>query len=283
MGGLTLPWVKPKVLRHPTAHAILLVLSAAALAPIVVLIMNSLRSTEAIAGSPLGFPSVPLWSNYPSAWDTAGYSVAFRNSLIVSGCTVIGVCTFAGLAAYGLARLQIRGGGVVVVYFLIGLTLPAELFLTPLFILFVHLHLVDNLFGLILVYWALYMPFGTLLLRSFFVSLSPEFEEAARVDGCREGQVLWRVVIPMAWPAVVSLAVIVAVWSWNEFLFAVTFLTNSNVQTVAVRYYRFMGLYSANLADVSVAGVLVCCLPVLFFIALQRKFVQGLSAGGLKG
>jgi raffinose/stachyose/melibiose transport system permease protein len=286
MGGLGVPRArrkKRKALRHPVAHGILLVLCATALAPICILLLNSLRSDTAISGAPLGFPTSPVWSNYASAWDTAGYSVAFRNSLIVSASTVAGVCTFAGLAAYGLARIRVRGSGIVLVYLLIGLTLPAQLFLTPLFIAWVHLHLNNNLFGLIFIYWGIYMPFGTLLLRSFFISLSTEFEEAARVDGCNELQVFRRVVVPMAWPALVSLAVIVAVWSWNEFFFAVTFLTNPNVQTVAVRYYRFLGIYSSNLADISVGGLVVCCVPVAFFILLQRRFVQGLAAGGLKG
>jgi raffinose/stachyose/melibiose transport system permease protein len=286
MGGLNVARAgrkKRKALRHPLAHAILLVLAATALAPICILLLNSLRSNEAISGGPIGFPSSPVWSNYTSAWDTAGYSVAFRNSLIVSASTVLGVCTFAGLAAYGLARIRVRGSGLVLVYLLIGLTLPAQLFLTPLFIAWVHLHLNNNLFGLIFIYWGIYMPFGTLLLRSFFISLSPEFEEAARVDGCNELQVFRRVVVPMAWPALVSVAVIIAVWSWNEFFFAVTFLTNPNVQTVAVRYYRFLGIYSSNLADISVGGLVVCCVPVSFFILLQRRFVQGLAAGGLKG
>jgi len=271
-----------KHIQHPFAHGILLVLVAAALAPLGVLSLNSLRSTDAIAGGPLGIPFSPIWSNFTNAWDTAGYSVAFRNSIIVSVSTVVGVCVFSGMAAYGLARLRVRGGGIVVVYFLIGLTLPAQLFLTPLFIAWVHLHLTNNLFGLIVIYWGMYIPFGVLLLRAFFVSLPPEFEEAARVDGCNEFQVFSRIVIPIAWPPVVSLAVIVAVWSWNEFLFAVTFLTSSNVQTVAVRYYRFLGIYSSNLADISAAGILVCCLPIAFFIALQRRFVQGLASGGLK-
>ncbi len=274
---------KPRALQHPVAHGILLVLAATALAPICILVLNSLRSDTAISGGPLGIPASPIWSNYPSAWSTAGYSVAFRNSLIVSASTVAGVCTFAGLAAYGLARIRVRGSGAVLVYLLIGLTLPAQLFLTPLFIAWVHLHLNNSLFGLIFIYWGIYIPFGTLLLRSFFISLSPVFEEAARVDGCSELQVFGRIVVPMAWPAIVSLAVIVAVWSWNEFFFAVTFLTNPNVQTVAVRYYRFLGIYSSNLADISVGGLVVCCVPVLFFILLQRRFVQGLAAGGLKG
>ena len=286
VGGLAVTAIqrkKPRALQHPVAHGILLVLAATALAPICILVLNSLRSDTAISGGPLGIPASPIWSNYPSAWSTAGYSVAFRNSLIVSASTVAGVCTFAGLAAYGLARIRARGSGAVLVYLLIGLTLPAQLFLTPLFIAWVHLHLNNSLFGLIFIYWGIYIPFGTLLLRSFFISLSPVFEEAARVDGCSELQVFGRIVVPMAWPAIVSLAVIVAVWSWNEFFFAVTFLTNPNVQTVAVRYYRFLGIYSSNLADISVGGLVVCCVPVLFFILLQRRFVQGLAAGGLKG
>lgn len=270
---------------HPVAHSVLLILSAVSLAPLVVLVSNSLRTMTAISNSPLGLPGTRLqWANYPSTWDVAGYSVAFRNSLIVSCGTVIGVCLLSALSAYGLTRLRMRGGNAVILYFLVCLTLPAQLFLTPVFIAWVHLHLTNSLFGLILIYWGMYVPFGTLVLRSFFLSLPPDFEEAARVDGCNELQVLRRIVVPIAWPAVVSVAVIVAVWSWNEFLFAVTFLQSSNVQTIAVRYYRFVGLHGfENLAEISTGGVLVCCLPVLFFLVLQRRFVQGLSAGGLKG
>ena len=264
-------------------HGILLVLSATVLAPIVMLATNSLRPTASIALQPFGLPLPPLFSNYVSAWNTAGYSVAFVNSLIVSSVTVLGVCTFSGLAAYGLARLRIRGGGAVLTYLLIALTIPSQLYLVPIFIAWVHLHLTNNLFGLILIYWGMWTPFGVLLLRSFFISLPADFEDSARVDGCNELQVLGRVVLPISWPSLVSLAVIIGVWSWNEFLFAVTMLTNQSVQTVAVRYYRFNGQYTTNYADVAAGGLLACSVTVLFFLLLQRRFVQGLAAGGLKG
>jgi raffinose/stachyose/melibiose transport system permease protein len=264
-------------------HGILLVLAATALAPIAVLATNSLRSNDAMLVHPFGWPLPPLFSNYVSAWDTAGYSVAFVNSLIVSGGTVLGVCTFSALAAYGLARLRVPGSGIILTYLLIALTLPTQLYLVPVFIAWVHLHLTNNLLGLIFIYWGMWTPFGVLLLRSFFISLPVDFEDSARVDGCNELQVLRRVVVPIAWPSLVSLAVIIGVWSWNEFLFAVTMLTNESVQTVAVRYFRFNGIYSTNYADVAAGGLIACSVTIFFFLILQRRFVQGLSQGGLKG
>ncbi|MFZ0217667.1 MAG: carbohydrate ABC transporter permease [Candidatus Dormiibacterota bacterium] len=264
-------------------HLVLIVLCLFVLVPVAILAADALRSSGAIKAQPIGVPAPPLWQNFAGAWTAAGYGAAFVNSLVVCAIAVAGVLVLAALSGYGLARMRVRGSGFFVVYYLIGLTLPAQLYLTPLFIAWVHLDLTNNLFGLAIIYWGNYTPFSVLLLRSYFLSLPVDFEEAARVDGASELQVLRHVVAPLSWPAIATVAVMVGVWAWNEYLFALTFLNIPSAETVAVRFYAFTGQYISNFADIAAAGVMMVIPPVLLFLLLQRRFIQGLSAGGLKG
>lgn len=264
-------------------HFVLIVLGLFVLIPIAILAMDALRSSTDVKTSPIAFPTRPLWSNFPNAWQAAGYTQALLNSVIVCALTIFGVLVLSVLAGYGLARMKVRGSGFFVVYYLIALTLPAQLYLTPLFIAWVHLDLTNNLFGLAIIYWGNYTPFSVLLLRSYFLGLPVDFEEAAKVDGATEFQVLRRVIAPLSWPAVATVGVMVGVWAWNEYLFALTFLNVQSSETVAVRFYAFTGQYISNFADIAAAGVMMVVPPVLLFLLLQRRFIQGLSAGGLKG
>ena len=162
------------------------------------------------------------------------------------------------------------------------LTVPPLLYLVPLFYLWTRLHLINTLPGLILIYSALYLPFGIFLLRAYFINLPHEIEDAARIDGCSEWQTFVRVIVPLSWPAFTSVALIVAVWSWNEFIFAITFLPSQDMQTVAVRYATFTGQWVSNYAYISSAGVIMILPAVVLFLLLQRRFVEGMTAGGLK-
>jgi raffinose/stachyose/melibiose transport system permease protein len=156
------------------------------------------------------------------------------------------------------------------------------LYIIPLFVIWRRLNLTDNLLGIIIIYCAIYMPFSIFLLRSYFLGLPTEIEDAARVDGCGELGVFRHVIVPLSWPAFASVAVIVGIWSWNEFLFAITFLHSPETSTVAVRYTAFTGQYSANYAQISAAGVIMMAPAMGLFLLLQRRFIQGLVAGGLK-
>lgn len=272
-----------RILGISVRHFVLILFGLFVLLPIAVLAMDSLRSSTAVKTTPIGFPAQPLWSNFPGAWQAAGYTQALLNSVIVCALTIAGVLILSVLAGYGLARMKVRGSSFFVVYYLIALTLPAQLYLTPLFIAWVHLDLTNNLLGLAIIYWGNYTPFSVLLLRSYFLNLPVEFEEAAKVDGASEFQVLRRVIAPLSWPAVATVGVMVGVWAWNEYLFALTFLNVQSSETVAVRFYSFTGQYISNFADIAAAGVMMVIPPVLLFLMLQRRFIQGLSAGGLKG
>jgi raffinose/stachyose/melibiose transport system permease protein len=277
---------RPRWRRHTSmlwlVHLPLLLLVVATLAPLFVLFVNSVKTDMDIKADPLGLPNSIQWGNFVAAWNTAGYTIAFRNSLIVSGATVLIVCLTGGMCAHAMANLKLPGQNMVLVYLLLALTVPPLLYLVPLFYLWTKLHLINTLPGLILIYSALYLPFGISLLRAYFINLPHEIEDAARIDGCSEWQTFVRVIVPLSWPAFTSVALIVAVWSWNEFIFAITFLPSQDVQTVAVRYATFTGQWVSNYAYISSAGVIMILPAVILFLLLQRRFVEGMTAGGLK-
>lgn len=166
-------------------------------------------------------------------------------------------------------------------YYLCASTIPNILYLAPLFAIWHRLGLVDTLQGIVLIYAAVYMPFGIFLLRSFFAGLPAELGDAVRVDGCGDLGVFLRIVAPLSRPAFGAVALIIGVWTWNEFIFAVTFLHSDGTETVAVRFNAFVGQYVSNYAYMA-AGAIMVMPAVLAFLTLQRRFIAGLTAGALK-
>jgi raffinose/stachyose/melibiose transport system permease protein len=271
--------------RTPTGlgqYAVLILLALFVLWPFVTLIFNSLKTNSDIGTSPLTVPTHPKFNNFSTAWTEGHFSVTMRNSLIISLGTVIGVCVISGLAAYALSQLKLPGGSGAIAYLFIGSALPVQLFLVPLFYLWTKLHLTDSLFGLILIFWATDSPFATLLLRSFLIKIPKDFREAARLDGASEVQTLWRVVLPLAWPGFLTVALISFLLSWNEFFFAITFIHNPNLRPISTSFLAFQDQFSTNWGLTSAAALFMLVPVLVMFLFLQRRFVSGLTSGGLK-
>ena len=273
-------WIPPTVF---VRHAIVAALLIFTLIPLAILFSNSLRSTQEIMRFPLGLPTNPVWSNFASAWEAAEFSRAFRNTVLLVVLTVPAICAIAAMSAYALARLNPPGGDVIATYYLLAMTVPAQLFLVPLFVGWTRLHLTNNLIGLAMVYWALHQPFAIFLLRSYFLSLPVELEDAARIDGCSEFQVLTKIVLPLSGPVMATLAVILTVWTWNEFHFATTLLPVPIVRTIALSFVAFTAEWETDFAQQSAAGVIVALPVIVLFLALQRRFTQGILQSGLNG
>ncbi len=263
-------------------HIPLLILLFTALAPLYILIINSLKSDLEIKAHPFSLPTALHWENFTHAWQVAHYSVAFRNSIIVCALTIFVVCLFGGLAAYGMVRLPVPGNQIMTVYYLVGITVPALLYLVPLFVIWTRLHLTNNVLGMVPIYAATHLPFSIFLLRSYFIGLPVEIEEAARMDGCSDWGVFGKIVVPLSWPAFASVGLIVGIWTWNEFLFAMTFLQEDATRTVTAQYSRFTGQYVTNYADIAAAGLIMILPAMILFLLLQRRFIQGMAAGSLK-
>jgi raffinose/stachyose/melibiose transport system permease protein len=264
-------------------YVILVLLALFALGPLVIMIFNSLKSSAEIGRNPLGLPLSPVFENFPAAWTQGDFATTMVNSIILTGGTVVGVCIIAGTSAYAMARLDLPGTDAVLLYLFVASAVPFQLFLVPLFFLWSTLQLTNTRFGLIVIYWAIFSPLGTLLLRSFLVRLPRDFEDAARIDGANELQVMLRVVLPLSWPGLLTVALVSGVAAWNEFFFAITFIQDNNLKPVTTSFLAFQSTYSQEWGLTSAAAIYIILPIVVLFLILQRRFISGLTAGGLKG
>lgn len=264
-------------------HVILILLWIFAVGPLVVLAFNSVKKTAELGRNPLGFPRDIVLGNFAKAWDVGNFSTTTRNSGILVVGTVAGVLILGGMAAYSLSKLNLPGSGPLTLYLLVGTSLPIQLFLVPLFFTWKRLGLVNSLFGLILIYIAINSPFAIFLLRSYMIQLPSDFEDAARVDGASEWQVFSRIVVPLSWPGFLTVGLVVALSVWNEFLLATVFLTDQNLFTVVTSYANFATRFGRDWTLTSAAAVMMVVPVIVIFLSLQRRFVEGLTQGGLKG
>lgn len=267
--GKVLPWV------------VLGVLALYALAPLVVFGFNSLKSTREIASNPLGLPADWNWSNFTVAWEQARMGTALLNSGIIAVASAAGVALIASMAAYALTRLDLPGKGGWIVWLLVSSSLPIQLFLVPLVSWWSFLGLYNERVGLVIIYWAVYSPFATLLIRSFMIGVPDEYLEAARIDGAGELRLFFRIVLPMVWPGVLTAALVAGLQAYNEFMLAVTFLQDREAQPVALSLYSFQQGFTTDWSLVSAAGVIMALPVVILFVLAQRKFIEGYASGGL--
>jgi raffinose/stachyose/melibiose transport system permease protein len=263
-------------------YAILTLLAAFALLPIAVLFMNSVKTNIEISANPLGFPMEIHLENYSEAWESGNYATTVRNSAILVAGTVLGTLIVAGLGAFALARLKLKGSNIIAFYFLIGTSVPAQLYMVPLFFMWKQLGLVETRLGLIIVYIAQMSPFATYLLRSYMIALPEEFMEAARIDGASNFQILRHVILPLSWPGFLTTGLVVGLGVWNEFLFAVTFLHLPELKPVSTSLYAFQSRYGRYWELTSAASVIMLLPVLILFLMLQRRFIEGLTQGGLK-
>ncbi len=251
--------------------------------PLLLMLLNSLKSRVEIAMNPLGWPGRVALSNYVDAWREGALGQALANSAKVSLLTVALTCAVASLAAYALARRRVRAWGVLSVYLLVCTTVPVQLFVIPLFFIFHRLHLVNNLAALSIIYTALYTPFAIFLLRTYFLGIPVEMEDAARVDGASEWAVFTRILLPLVSPGLITVALVVGLWSWNEFLLAVTFLQDEALYTATVRFYGFSGRFVTEWGKMMASAAILTVPVVTIFVLLQRRFIEGMVSGGIKG
>ena len=264
-------------------YVILVILALFALGPLVILVFNSLKSKAEIGRNPLGLPLSPVFENFPEAWTQGDFATTMVNSTILTVGTIVGVCIIAGTSAYAMARLNLPGTNAVLLYLFVASAVPFQLFLIPLFFPWSTLNLTNTRFGLILIYWAIFSPLGTLLLRSYLVQLPRDFEDAARIDGANELQVLLRVVLPLSWPGLLTVALVAGLATWNEFFFAITFIQDNNLKPVTTSFLAFQTNFSQDWGLTSAAAIYIILPIVVLFLILQRRFISGLTAGGLKG
>jgi raffinose/stachyose/melibiose transport system permease protein len=251
--------------------------------PLVQLVLNSFRSNNEIQTFPIGFPDKFVFVNYPETWVRGGYGRAFLNSIITGLGTIFIVLVLIGLAAYGLSKLEFKGKNFFIAYFLMAMSIPTFAYLIPVYFIFDRLKLTNSLLGIILLYAGRNIPFNLLLLRTFLLGIPRELEEAAKVEGCTELAAFLRITMPIAKSIFLTITLLIFLNTWNEFLFANTFLISNETRTVATRFIRFTSEFSTDFSKIFTAGVITITPIIVLYLCMQKEFIEGLTSGGVKG
>ncbi|MGF2950370.1 carbohydrate ABC transporter permease [Microbacterium alcoholitolerans] len=271
---------RPPVTASGLATNTLLWLYAAfAISPLLLMVLNSLRTTQDMAQRPLGLPLPPNFDSYVRAWVTASFETYFLNSIVVTVCSVLLSTGVSLMAAYAFARTSSKALKTLEGVFLSGLMLPVYLAILPLFYMLDAARMTSNLLSLILIYGALGIPFSTFVLASFFRQLPIELDEAARLDGAGPFQTFWRIHLPLVRPAIATVVVFRFVPVWNDFFYPLILIRDQTKYTLPVGITRFFGEYQTDWATLF-AGLTLATIPlVVLFLVATKQIVSGLTAG----
>jgi ABC-type glycerol-3-phosphate transport system permease component len=232
---------------------------------------------------PRWIPAHPTLANY---WNELNPTLGtyFLNSIIVGLCSAVVATLTGALAAYGLARLRFRANTAILMFFMASLAFPIPLLMISMYILFVKLHLLNTYASLIIGHTVVTLPVAVWLLKSFFDQLPAEIEEAAFVDGASPAYTFFRIVMPMAKPALTASAIFVFVTSWNELLFGLTFISSNDMRPLPAGIsMSFLTEFEGAWSDMMALAIIVSIPIFLLFLFFQRAFMQGVTAGAVKG
>lgn len=254
-----------------------------AMAPLAWLFITSIKPVEEIITFPVRYlPSRVTLDNYVGALMETNFPVYFKNSMIVSLSTAVTTTTLSVFAGYSLTRFRFRGRRLTLLMFLITQMLPVAVIIVPLFLIFSRFGLINNLFGLVLVYTVLNIPYCTLVIRGFFQRIPITLEEAAQIDGCTRLQGIVRVVLPVMRAGIISTGVFAFIGAWNELFFNSTFINSEANKTIPAGINMFIGKYNIDWGMISATGILALIPVGILFSIIQKYLVSGLTAGAIK-
>jgi raffinose/stachyose/melibiose transport system permease protein len=262
--------------------AVLLGALALSLAPgLYMLSLSFMDNPQLFSGRVVPWPPHP--ENYPRAWVASNIGRLYWNSIYVSTVSMVVTVAISALAGYGLGRIRFAGRGLVYGIVLVGLTIPLQIALIPLFMNLRMLGLINTPLALIGPYTAFGLAFGTYIMKGFFQGLPRELEDAARLDGAGELSIFAWVMLPLTRPALATVAIFIFLQNWNEFLFALTFVTEGRMRTLPTGIYALLSSEFYGNYPILAASLVLFSLPVLvLYFLFQQQFIEGLTAGALK-
>ena len=263
-------------------YLLLIACTLVAIYPLVGVVLASLYP-QGRGSSPTGFALPPTfaWHNYVDAWDQGGFGASFTTSFIVAAVMVPASVGLSVVAGYAFATMKFRGSKILFYLFILGLIIPTEATIVPLYYDIRAIGLLDTNWALIILETSGELAFGVFWMRAAFLSAPSSLLEAARIDGASSFRTMWHIMVPFAKPAILTLAVLTFADSWNEFFLALVFTVNH--MTAPAGLASFSGKYTTNVALVS-AGAAIVAVPILIvFIVFQREFLRGVLTGAVKG
>ena len=260
----------PSPIWQVCTYAVLLLVVLVAVFPAIWMLSTSIKlPTEQYDIPPQIIPDTPTISNYVNVLTNSKMYQAFVNSVIITVCVVAVTLFISILAGYGLSRYKFKGHGVLKIALLFGQMIPSVVIIIPLYFIMADM--------------ALTIPMGMIMLSSFFETVPKELEEAAKIDGCTGIGALFRVVLPIAKPGLISVAIYTYIHAWEEFLFALNLSTSTRTRTLPIAIHMFAGEFSVDWGSTMAASAVVAFPVLLIFLSCNKYFVKGMADGAVKG
>jgi raffinose/stachyose/melibiose transport system permease protein len=270
-------------LRAALLQAICVVVGLAIVVPVLFGVLGGFKDNGQLSTRPFGLPSPWVTENYTDILSSLGFWLPLGNSILVAAVSTLLVVLAAAMAAFIFARYAFRGRELLFTLFTMGLMFPFAVAILPLYILLRELNLLDNPLGVILPQAAFGLPVTIIILRGFFRTIPPDVEEAATLDGCTPFGFFWRILLPMARPALATVSVLAVVASWNNFMLPLVVFNDPDWWTLPLGVNQFRGQYAADTARI-LAYVVVAMVPaLLLYVVAERQLVSGLTSGATKG
>jgi multiple sugar transport system permease protein len=267
-------------------HGILVCISLAFLVPIIWMVITSLKAnSQVFTWPPIFIPNPALWGNYPQALKVSNFGRYFFNTVFLSFWVILGNLISCSLVAYGFSRIEWKGRDVVFIIVLSTLILPDQVTLVPLFIIFKKLNLVGGGYKgylpLILPAW-FGRAYFIFMMRQFFLGIPKELSDAARIDGCSDLGILWRIILPLSKPAMIAISLFSLIGTWSDFLNPLVYIREPAYYTISVGLSNFQNRYMTQWNQLMAAAAMMTVPVLVVFIIAQKQFVQGISMTGLK-
>ena len=262
--------------------AMVLILVAFILLPVFYMVMMSFKSSSEIVQNPLGLPASLNFDNYRNAFSKMNYVRSVLNSVGITLSVTVLVSFIGALAAYPLARHTNPLARALLLLMALGLSTSNFVTITPIYVIFRDIGLLDTYLGLILAFTALNLPLAVFFYTGFIRGIPLELEEAARLDNCSDFRIFWHVIRPLLGPATATLSLFVMLMVWNDFTYPLLLLTDETKFTVMISVYRFVGNHNLTPSDLFPAAVLGSLPLLVLFIFFQRRIVSGVTAGAVK-
>ena len=257
--------------------------AAVVVTPLVMAVLSGFRTNPSLVARPIAWPDPFTTDNYADILGSRTFWQQIFNSVMVMLLTTALVLSLSSAAAFVIARIQFRGKEPLFNFFTLGLLFPLPVAILPLYLLLRQMGLVDSLWGVILPQVAFGLPFNILLLRSFFIAVPRDLEDAAYVDGAGPLEFLLRILLPLVRPALAAVAVLTMVTSWNNFFLPLVVLNSENLWTLPLGVTQFQGQYITDWAKVLAYVSLALVPAIIFYLVAERQLVAGLTAGSVKG
>jgi raffinose/stachyose/melibiose transport system permease protein len=266
----------------PLTYGLALAVAAVSIAPVAYVILSGFRTTGQLVTSPVGLPNPWVFDNYTRVLGDAAFWRLVLNSAIVALTSTLGVVTLGVCAAFVLARYRFKGREGLYLFFTLGLLFPAGAGILPLYLMLRDMNLINNYFGVILPQIAYALPLTIVILRPFLLAIPGELEDAASIDGSSRLGFFWRILLPLSRPALVTVAVLAFVGSWNSFLLPLFVLNDLDLQTLPLGVPRYQGEHISDTAGILAFTSLAMMPALIFFTLAERQIVGGLQ-GAVKG